>query len=399
MRKFTNRLLLSQSGLFLMLLLFALSACTTSSGIFAGGGRWQAGSLQNQHLQVLAVDPNHLRDIYAGDAHNGIFISINSGVTWKQSSKGLPLPVAVSALSFDIPGKKLYAATSAGLYVSNDAATTWNSVANVPVDSYTALTFDVNSPQMVYVGTTHSGVFKSSDAGDHWTNISHGLPADALTSLLYDPSLKQLWAAFVDTVYRSDDNGANWHVMSNGIPSNAGINTLALGGSTFNDTNLIFAGTAHGFYRSTDAGQHWAASQLSLANLHISAILLDATQANIVYISTNIGVLRSQDSGQNWEQLAAGLPTDQASTGLVQGNDNNTQLFTTSHGIYLYPGNGVAATSAQYGPILLIALFFGLIYWFLIARRRKKSIPAARLAPSIEDANVQNEPKSDEKGL
>ncbi|MGH2509781.1 MAG: WD40/YVTN/BNR-like repeat-containing protein [Ktedonobacteraceae bacterium] len=378
MRKnIARRLLHRQPGLLLLVLLFTLSACASGSGLFAGGS-WQAGALQNQHLQVLAVDPNHLRDIYAGDAQNGIFVSTDAGANWKQSSTGLALPTAVSALSFDIPGKKLYAATSTGLYMSSNAAATWSLVANLPTDSYTALTFDANSPHTVYVGTMHSGIFKSSDDGEHWTNISNGSPTHALTSLLYDPNLKQLWAAFADSVYRSDDNGAHWHNMSTGISTTAGITTLALGGSTLNSTNLIFAGTAHGFYRSTDTGQHWVQSQLSLVNLHIFAVLLDATQSNVVYIATDIGVLRSQDSGQNWNQLAAGLPTNQPVVGLVQGNDNNAQLFTASRGIYFYPGNGGATSPTQIIPILVVLSFFGLMYWFFIVRRRNRAIPAMR---------------------
>ncbi len=399
-RKIANRLLSRQAGpllLLLTLLLFVLSACASNSGIFAGGS-WQASGLQNQHLQVLAVDPNHLQHIYAGDTQSGVFVSTDAGLSWKQSSVGLPLSTAISALSFDIPGKKLYAATAAGLFVSSDAAATWSMVTNLPSDSYTVLTFDVNAPQTIYTGTAHSGVFKSTDGGVHWASISSGLPASTLTSLLYDSNQKQLWAAFADRVYRLDDNGANWHLMSNGLPANVGINTLALGGFTLN-TNLIFAGTEHGFYLSTDAGQHWAQSQSPLANLHISVVLPDATQPKVVYIASQIGVLRSQDNGQNWDRLAVGIPINQPITSLVQGNANNAQLFATSHGIYFYPGGGGASNPAQFIPILLVVFFFGLMYWFFVARPRKRRRMVSWQATQLEETNGQDTPGSDEKEL
>ncbi len=374
----------------LLLLLFGLAGCATGGGI-AGGGNWQVGSLQNQNLQVLAVDPNHLRTIYAGDARNGVFVSSDSGQTWKQSNAGLPVPLAINALSFDTPGKKLYAATSAGLFVSSDFARSWSQVAHVPSDAYTALTFNVNSSRVIYTATAHSGLLESTDDGSTWQTISKGLPVGTITSILYNPNQNQLWVAFADTLYRSADNGASWHMMSNGLPADAGINVLELGiiNSTSNISTL-FAGTNHGFFLSTDSGQHWAQSQFSLARLRISAVLLDATQPNIVYISTNIGVLSSRDSGQNWDQVGTGLPRNQPLVGLAQGGDNYSQLFVASHGIYLFPGSGGATSGASnIFPIILILLFFGLLYYFFVIRRRRL---VGRLAARLRGMTEQDEP-------
>lgn len=388
-------------GLFLVLLtlLFGLSACASNGGLF-GGGSWQSGGLQNQHLQVLAVDPNHLQDIYAGDTQNGVFASTDAGLNWKQSNAGLPLPVDVKALSFNPSGKKLYAATSAGLFASSDAAQSWSSVANIPADTYTALTFDVNSPHVVYAATAHSGVLKSADDGASWTRLSNsGLSTGAIISLLYDPNQKQLWAALADSLYRSDDGGASWHIMSAGLPANVGINALALGAVTGSNASLLFAGTDHGFFRSIDAGQHWAQSQFSLAALRVSSVLLDATQPNLVYASTGIGVLQSNDSGQNWNQLGSGLPANQPLNGLAQGGNGYSQIFVASRGIYLYPGSGSPFNPARFIPIILILLFFFLLYFFFVIRRRR---PARQSATSDDTADepgpsTNQPPQNDEK--
>ncbi len=395
MRTCTNRRAYQQPGLpllLLFLLTFALSSCgTPGSGIFSGGN-WQKSGLQDQQIQTLAVDPNQPRNIYAGDAQNGVFASTNAGASWKQSNTDLTLPQSVAALSFDISGKLLYAATSSGLFVSNNSAATWHAVTGLPTDSYTALAFDVNAPQTIYAGTAHSGVLKSGDDGAHWEIISNGLPSGALTSLLYNSNLKQLWAAFAGSLYRSDDQGTSWHAMSNGLPANVGINVVTLGEVPSSNSSLLFIGTNHGFFRSTDAGQHWAPSQLKLTNLRISAVLVDVTQANVVYIATNLGVLFSKDNGQNWSQFASGLPTDQPINSLVQGSDNNGQLFVASRGIYAYPGNGGALNPAQLFPIILVLLFFGLIYWFLVGRRRRSAI---RRAANINTTSKQNTQKDE----
>src|SRR5579885_2704059 len=193
-------------GLLLLALLCGFTACASSSDLF-GGGRWQTGALQNEHLQVLAVDPNHLQDIYAGDARDGVFVSTDTGQTWRGGSTGLPLPLAINALAFDTPGKKLFAATSSGLFVSADFAGHWSQVEQVPAGAWTALAFDVNTPQVVYAANAGAGLFKSTDDGVHWMHMGTGLPVGAITSLLYDPNLKQLCAAFADALYRSDDGG------------------------------------------------------------------------------------------------------------------------------------------------------------------------------------------------
>ncbi|HEX7736520.1 MAG TPA: hypothetical protein VF458_16845 [Ktedonobacteraceae bacterium] len=361
--------------LVLFVLLLTLTACASNSGIFSGGS-WQASGLQKQHLQVLAVDPNHLQHIYAGDAQDGVFASTDAGATWKASSIGLPTPLAVNTLSFDLDGKKLYAATSAGLFVSSDSATSWSRVAGVPAaDSYSSLSFDANTPQVVYVASAHAGVLESRDNGVSWTSVSSGLPEVALTSVLYDPNQKNLWAAATNSIYRSSDNGATWRAMNTGLPASVGVNVLALGAVSSSSGDLIFAGTDHGFFITSDAGQHWAQSQFSLANLKVRAVLLDATQPAVVYASTDIGVLRSNDSGQNWTDVASGLPGNQPFAGLAQGDVNYAQLLLASRGIYRYPGTASALDPSRLLPILLVLLFFFLLYYFFARHRRRLSRP------------------------
>ncbi|HEY3992327.1 MAG TPA: hypothetical protein VGM01_05540 [Ktedonobacteraceae bacterium] len=374
----------------LALLLFVLTACASNTGVF-GGGSWQASGLQHQHIQVLATNPNHLQDLFAGDAQTGVFASTDAGVSWKPSSVGLPASVAINALAFDTTGKKLYAATSVGLFVSSNLAASWTRVMQVPTDNYSALTFDVNTPQVVYVASTHSGVLMSRDAGVSWSKVSNSLPAGALTSVLYDANQKDLWATTADAIYRSSDNGATWRIMNTGLPANVGINALALGAVTSGSSDLIFAGTNHGFFLSSDAGQHWAQSQFSLANLKVSSVLLDANQPNVVYASTDIGVLRSNDSGQTWSPVGSGLPNDQSFVGLTQGDVNYGQLFVAARGIYRYPGSGSAVDPSRALPAILILLFFLFLYFFFARRRRR---PARGSTPASQDMNVPDGPLS-----
>jgi hypothetical protein len=215
-----------------------------------------------------------------------------------------------------------------------------------------------------------------------WSKLSGGLPAGALVSVLYDSVEKTLWVASADAIYRSNNNGGHWQEMNTGLPASAGINVLAQGAVLSTGGDLIFAGTDHGFFRTSDGGQHWAQSQSSLADLKIRAILLDANQPTLVYASSGIGVLRSNDSGQNWNQVAAGLPGNQPFAGLVQCDVNYTQLLVASRGIFRYPGTGSVTDPSRFVPIILIILFFGVLYYFFGLRRRR--LTRRRLEPPTE---------------
>src|SRR5437764_5182534 len=106
--------------LLLATVMLCLSACSPTSGIFAGGN-WQSSGLQHQHIRTLAVDFNNPQDIYAGGSQGTLFASSDGGQHWHERSVGLPPASSINALSFDTSGKELYAATTAGLFRSTDA--------------------------------------------------------------------------------------------------------------------------------------------------------------------------------------------------------------------------------------------------------------------------------------
>ncbi|TMC61310.1 MAG: hypothetical protein E6J21_08560, partial [Chloroflexota bacterium] len=103
--------------LLLATVMLCLSACSPTSGIFAGGN-WQSSGLPHQHIRTLAVDFNNPQDIFAGGSQGKVFSSSDGGQHWAEHRTGLPPTVSINTLSFDATGKKLYAATDAGLFVS-----------------------------------------------------------------------------------------------------------------------------------------------------------------------------------------------------------------------------------------------------------------------------------------
>lgn len=368
---------------FLFFLLMLLNAC---SGI-PGGGDWQASGLQDAHIRVLAVNPNQPQQLYAGDEQGHIFMSANAGQQWQERSTGLPLPDPLYALSLDNEGKRLYAATEKGLFVSTDAAQHWQTLispsSGLPSASYTTLFFDPTAGHAIYAGTAQHGIFMSSDGGVTWRTTSSGLPQGAtVNDLAFDPELHQLWAATASPtgMYRSTDRGASWHAFMSGLPSNVTINAVQAAAASGGAQGLLYAGTNQGFFRSEDAGAHWQRSQMPLAETSIHTILVDFrnTSASTVYIGTDVGALRSDDKGQNWQSIATGLPKGVSVYALALGATNYAQLYAAAGKIYLFPGTGGTSDPKRIVPFILILFFFYLLLRFTTRTRIRRRPPAPK---------------------
>ena len=373
--------------LLLLPLLVCLAACAPGAGIFATG-TWQPGGLDHQHIRTLAVDPNNPQNIFAGDAQEGVFVSIDAGIHWSQRSTGLPLPAAVHALVFDDPGKKLYAATDAGVYVSADAAQHWMAIGGLPAGSYTALAFDLKAPHTIYLATEHHGIYVSTNDGSSWNAANGSLPVGiSVNGLAFDSDQHQLWAATNMGIYRSGDAGITWQALNTGLPSTVVVNTVLPAAISGGDRGLVFAGTNRGSFRSLDYGAHWSASQESLAGTSVNAILIDYHRVTTVYVGIGIGVLRSDDNGQNWAGIASGLPGDRPVYALAMGANGYNQLYAANNAVYLFPGNSSAFDPSQIFPLLLILVFFFALYR-LSSRgsKRSRQIPTSERIIETETA-------------
>ncbi|MGZ3623243.1 MAG: WD40/YVTN/BNR-like repeat-containing protein [Ktedonobacteraceae bacterium] len=373
-----------------------LTSCASNAGVFAGG-KWQAGGLQHQQLLSLTVDPNNPQIIYAGDTRDGVFASTNSGTNWSKQSVGLPLPISIFALVFDDPGKKLYAATNMGVFVSANATIKWVHLTGLPEDSYSSIAFDLNAPHVIYVASVSHGVYVSKDNGSTWNAVNKGLPSGiVIHGLAFDSVEHHLWAATNMGVYRSDNDGGLWLVLNKGLPSGIVVNTILPAANSGGDKGLVFAGTNHGFFLSHDDGSQWSHSQVLLIGTSINAVLIDYHTVTTVYAGTGIGVLRSDDNGQNWGGIASGLPRDQAVQALAIGANGYNQLFAATNGIYLFPGNSNTFDPSQIFPILLILAFFFVLYQVSTrGRRRSQSMFKNERKVESEKSSPRDHPQTE----
>ena len=360
-------------------LLLGLTACSLNANLL-GSGNWQASTLPTQHIQSLAVNPASPQTLYAGNEDGTVFISSDAGQHWTRQASVSSSPVKLLMLTVAPSGKVVYALTNNGLFASTDTAQTWKLVSasnsGLPTDSYT--TMILNEQQSIYLGTLHHGVFMSSNAGTHWQAINGTLPPGiAISELAFDSTQHRLWAATSLGVYRSDNDGGTWNALNIGLPISDGVGYIQPSASFGGASGLVYAGTPHGIYRSTDSGMHWAESGQVLRGVPIEHILIDyrSTNASTLYVGTRYGVFRSDDNGQNWLGAAAGFPKNTSVYSLAIGGDKTSQLYVAANNVYLYPGTDNGLNPTRVVTLLLILAFFGLLA--LLTRRsvrRRKTL-------------------------
>ena len=119
----------------------------------------------------LAIDPANTDVVYAGTV-KGLFKTSDKGRRWSKIDTSVNAPY-VSSLIFDFHNTShLYIGTSEGVHESKDGGKSWKpkhkGLENLNIRS---LAMDHKDPRILYCGTNGSGLYKSNDAGSSWNSI------------------------------------------------------------------------------------------------------------------------------------------------------------------------------------------------------------------------------------
>jgi photosystem II stability/assembly factor-like uncharacterized protein len=305
--------------------------------------------------------------LYVGTVGEGLFRSVDGGVTFVRACEGMFVECHVRALAVHPRDPRiLYLGTEQGLFRSSDGADHWARVEG-PLNGLQiwSLLLLAHAPEILVAGTCPSRLFRSEDAGRTWTEPAVRMVQQCprimytrVTTLVADPEEpKTLWAGVeIDGLYRSRDAGRTWQAVGRGLSSQdihalvivrAGGRGKRLLAATNNDLNLsddggetwrrldvgaslpwsycrtlgqpcgqpdvILLGNGDGppgsagvVARSTDAGETWQAARLpARANSTIWNFAVHPADPGLIYASSVSGeVYRSTDGGESWDKLA-----------------------------------------------------------------------------------------------
>lgn len=198
---------------------------TNQHGIYIStdnGASWHAGNngLTNLNVRCLYMQGS---SILAG-TNDGIFISRNSGKSWKQFFAGKQIN-GITALN-----GKIYAGINKGVLLSVDNGDKWRSI----YDGHTLHNI-ANDGEYVFALCYGPIVLKTKDDGAHWIKSDAGLPN--LYTFHIKRTGKRLIACQWDGIYKSDNNGNSWEKSSNGLPPKMAFKELLV-----TDDGVITAG-------------------------------------------------------------------------------------------------------------------------------------------------------------
>ncbi|GJI94015.1 hypothetical protein RugamoR57_07330 [Duganella caerulea] len=240
----------------------------------------EAAQPDNFDATVIAIVPNNPARIYAGTETGEILVSADAGMTWTDSSAGLPF-------------------TKINPHDANEVATL------APIR---AIAIDPVNVHVMYAATYRNGVFRSADAGLNWAAASNGLTCMHVLTVVLDPLASAIaYAGTADgQVFRSADGANNWATASAGLPG-GGMNAIAIVINPAVPTTLYVGILGGGIFTSANSGGNWVARNTGLGNLQVRALAMAPSNAAVLYAGTEAGVYLTVDSAANWAPHNAGL--------------------------------------------------------------------------------------------
>jgi uncharacterized protein (TIGR03437 family) len=312
----------------------------------------------------IGADFPSVHPLPAPPAVKSLYVTNDSGRTWRAINSGLGVNVTVSLAVDPTRPSTLYAVTSGGLYKSTDAGANWTRLrAAAGAEIGLSVVVDPRHPSTVYF-TYEIGInmylARSTDAGATWSNISDNFPVQSfpdpvskIGAFAIDPADSNvLWGIIIpnrfSTVIKSTDSGGHWQNVYQFPPDLLTFTTL-VGHELLIDpknSSRLYAcclSVGGGVYRSDDGGKSWirGASGPLAGGGGIGSPLLDPRDASVLYGAWYYGLQRSTDAGMTWAEVP--LPPGLAPNGY-------TGLAVDASGtLYLLNENGFLLTSSNNG--------------------------------------------------
>ena len=249
------------------------------------------------NLTTIEISSDNPSVVYVGCDVGGIYKSTNNGESWQIINNGLTNYIIYDIAIDPHSPATLYAATGGGVFKSTDNGDTWVIKRNgfPPTSKWlfsspiAEILVDPVNPNIVYAGI---GV-RNQDGHNYpqWINVEEK-----------------------GVIYKSTDYGESWSKIQNtGININAMIYSMVI---DHNDPTVLYVATEYGVYKSTDAGNTWQTKITGLPHLNTRNIIIDPKNSDVLYLtiwatpgsaSWEGGVYKSTDAGESWAAKNDGL--------------------------------------------------------------------------------------------
>lgn len=307
-----------------------------------GGNSWTNWNTDNLPVigcSDIAIDPydNNILYLATGDAYSndtysiGVMKSTDGGQTWNLQGWDWTVNLTNVIRRLVIHPTKsniLIAATSAGLFRTEDAGQTWKEVRS---GNFYDLEFKPDNPSFVFASGRQ--VFISNDEGASWTLTNAGIPPTnqiRRIEMAVTPAAPDYLYLMVSNMedngflglYRSTDAGQSFNLQSNspnvmGWSSDGqdaggqGWFTLSVAASPV-DPDLVIVGGVN-VWRSQDGGVtwgiigHWWGDNAPYVHADIHDLLFLPGSSSTYFAACDGGLFKTSNNAASWEDLSDGL--------------------------------------------------------------------------------------------
>jgi len=249
-----------------------------------------------------------------------------------------------AAVWYQEPGK------GGGVFRSEDSGRTWSQL-GLPEEEVRALELASGQPDVLVAGT-RSGVFRSRDTGRNWERISPAGDAELenVDSIAVDPGDSSIiYAGTFHLPWKTTDGGKTWNSVAAGLIDDSDIMSLRVDAT---NPSRVYLSACSGIYRSENQGGVWTKLQgIPYAARRTHQIVQDTRHPEILYAATTEGLWVTRDAGENWKRTT---PKDWVVTGVVvlagnEGAPGKVVLGTEGQGVLVSEDAGENFLGANAG--------------------------------------------------
>ena len=238
-------------------------------------------------------------------------------------------PFLQGAGAYKVPFRALFFTLVLGLsiYPSATFCAVWEPVGPEGGNFIFSMTNPANADEVLAITTSPSpsNVYRSNDAGATWSPV--GEIPDSYISDVSAFNFTTLYAISGSRCYRSTDGGANWTEAR--LPTSLGWAYRVCAHPT--NSRIVYAGGLYSdysnntrtynmvFFKSTDGGMNWTASQFFTFNyFYPYDMAISKSNPNVIYISgyKEVGsqyfgaLLTTSDGGTTWTDISSNVDTE-----------------------------------------------------------------------------------------
>ena len=280
-------------------------------------------------IRTIAFDPRNARRLFIGAATGGLWISEDSGASWRTINDFLPnLSITTLVIDPSNPdvmylgtGEASQGYVGVGAFKSVDGGSTWQYLAATNVDVNpdwrfaNRLAIHPAQTSILLAGVTSDtftagGIYRSVDAGQSWAKVA-GMKA---LDIAFEPSNPSNAVAGLDdgTIAYSRDAGATWARSPALVPSPSGRNSTARAEIAFarSQPGLVYASVDNQkgeVWRSNDSGATWTLvsnpRHLNDQGDYDNAIWVDPLDPNHLLVG-GLELYQSNDGGVTFDRIS-----------------------------------------------------------------------------------------------